>query len=57
MQGMSLLVQVKEPYGKLVILIWLLVGFHPATRSVHSTPAYNAREGGRQYIEKNMQVI
>ena len=30
----------------------LLVGFHPATQSVQSTPADNAREGVRQYIEK-----
>ena len=27
-----------------IILIWLLVGFHPATRSVQCTPAYNARK-------------
>ena len=35
-----------------VILIWLLVGFHPATRSVHSTPADNTRKSVWQYIEK-----
>ena len=27
-----------------VISIWLLVGFHPATRSVQSTPADNTRK-------------
>ena len=35
-----------------VILIWLLVGFHPATRSVQSTPADNTRKRVWQYIEK-----
>ena len=35
-----------------VILIWLLVGFHPATRSVQSTPANNTRKRVWQYIEK-----
>ena len=35
-----------------VISIWLLVGFHPATRSVHSTPADNTRKRVWQYIEK-----
>ena len=34
-----------------VILIWLLVGFHPATRSVQSTPANNTRKRVWQYIE------
>ena len=32
--------------------IWLLVGFHPATRSVQSTPADNTRKRVWQYIEK-----
>ena len=41
-QGKSPLVQVKKPT---VIKIWLLIGFHPATRIVQSTPADNAREG------------
>ena len=36
----------------MVILIWLLVGFHPATRSVQSTPADNTRKRVWQYIEK-----
>ena len=35
-----------------VISIWLLVGFHPATLSVHSTPADNTRKRVWQYIEK-----
>ena len=35
-----------------VIWIWLLVGFHPATRSVQSTPADNTRKRVWQYIEK-----
>ena len=38
-----------------VIQIRLLVGFHPAARRVQSTPADNAREGIRQYIEKEKQ--
>ena len=36
----------------MVIYIWLLVGFHPATRSVQSTPADNTRKTVWQYIEK-----
>ena len=35
-----------------VISIWLLVGFHPATRSVQNTPADNTRKRVWQYIEK-----
>ena len=37
-----------------VISIWLLlnVAFHPATRSVQSTPADNTRKRVWQYIEK-----
>ena len=35
-----------------VISIWLLVGFHPATRSVQSTPADNTRKRVWQYIEE-----
>ena len=35
-----------------VIKIWLLVGFHPATRSVESTPADNTRKRVWQSIEK-----
>ena len=35
-----------------VISIWLLVGFHPASRSVQSTPADNTRKRVWQYIEK-----
>ena len=35
-----------------VIYIWLLVGFHPATRSVQSTPVDNTRKRVWQYIEK-----
>ena len=35
-----------------VISIWSLVGFHPATRSVQSTPADNTRKRVWQYIEK-----
>ena len=36
----------------MVISIRLPVGFHPATRSIQRTPVDNAREGVRQYIEK-----
>ena len=36
-----------------VIKIWLLVGFRPATRSVQSTSADNARKARvRKFIEK-----
>ena len=35
-----------------VISIWLLVGFHPANRSVQTTPADNTRKRVWQYIEK-----
>ena len=38
-----------------VISIWLLVGFHPATRSVQSTPADNTRKRVWQYIEKEKE--
>ena len=34
------------------IQVWLFVGFHPATRSVQSTPADNTRERVWQHIEK-----
>ena len=37
-----------------VISIWLLVCFHPATRSEQSTPADNTRKRVWQYIEKEM---
>ena len=40
-----------------VISIWLLVGFHPATRSVHSTPADNTRKRVWQYIEKERKKL
>ena len=49
MQGKSPLCRLKNPT---VISIWLLVGFHPATRSVQSTPADNTRKRVWQYIEK-----
>ena len=39
-----------------VILIWLLVSIHPATRSVHSTPANNTRKRVWQYIEKERSI-
>ena len=39
-----------------VISIWLLVGFHPATRSVQSTPADNTRKRVWQYIEKERKT-
>ena len=41
-----------------VISIWLLVGFHPATRSVQSTPADtgNTRKRVWQYIEKERKA-
>ena len=35
-----------------VISIWVLVGFHPATRSLQTTPADNTRKRVWQYIEK-----
>ena len=35
-----------------VISIWLLVGFHPATRSVQSTSADNTRKRVWQCIKK-----
>ena len=38
-----------------VISIWLLVCFHPATRSVQSTPADNTRKRVWQYIEKERE--
>ena len=47
--------QVKEPYGNFDI--WLLVGFHPATRSVQSTPADNTRKRVWQYIEKERKGL
>ena len=53
-QGESPLVQVKDPT---VISIWLLVGFHPTTRSVQSTPADNTRKRVWQYIEKERKCI
>ena len=40
-----------------VISIWLLVGFHPATRSVQSTPADNTRKSVWQYIEKERKYL
>ena len=40
-----------------VISIWLLVGFHPATRSVQSTPADNTRKRVWQYIEKERKKV
>ena len=49
-QGKSPPVQVKEPYGNLDMVI--LVGFHPATWSVQSTPADYTRKRVWQYIEK-----
>ena len=50
-QGESPPVQVKEPYGNLDT-VWLLVGFHPATQSVQSSPADNTGKRVWQYIEK-----
>ena len=38
-----------------VISIWLLVGFHPATWSVQSTPADNTQKRVWQYIEKEKE--
>ena len=48
-QGKSPLCKLKNP---MVISIGLLVGFHPATWSVQSTPADNTRKRVWQYIEK-----
>ena len=39
-----------------VISIWLLVGFHPATRCVQCTPADNTRKRVWQYIEKERKI-
>ena len=36
--------------------IWILVGFHPATWSVQSTPADNTRKRVWQYIEKERKI-
>ena len=49
MQEVSPPVQVKEHYGNLDMVT---LGFHPATRSVQSTPADNTRKRVWQYIEK-----
>ena len=46
-------VQTKEPYGNLDMVI--LIGVHPATRSVQSTPADNTRKRVWQYIEKEIK--
>ena len=43
------LCRLKNP---MVISIWLLVGFHPATWSVQSTPTDNTQKRVCQYIEK-----
>ena len=45
--------QIKEPYGNLDML---LVGFHPATWTVQSTPANNTRKRVWQYIEKERKT-
>ena len=57
---MTILCRLKNPT---VISIWLLVGFHPATRSVQSTPADNTRKQPRVYkvhlpiiLEKGLAV-
>ena len=49
MPGKSPPVQVKEPYGNLDMV---LVGFHPATRNVQSTPADNTQKRVWQCIGK-----
>ena len=51
-QGESPLCRLKNPT---VISILLLVGFHPATRSVQSTPADNTGKRVWQYIEKEIK--
>ena len=40
-----------------VISIWLLVGFHPATRSVQCTPADNARKRAPGNIYRERKII
>ena len=40
-----------------VISIWLLVGFHPATRSVQSIPDEHTRKRVWQYIEKERKSV
>ena len=52
-QGSHPLCRLKNPT---VISIWLLVGFHPATWSVQSTPADNTRKRVWQYIEKERKI-
>ena len=42
----------RDVLSYILISIWLLVGFHPAIRSVQSTPVDNTRKRVRQYIEK-----
>ena len=56
-QGESHPVQVKEPYGNLDMVIKIRVCFHPATRSVQSTPADNTRKRVWQYIEKRERKV
>ena len=41
----------------MVIQIWLLLGFHPATWIVQSTPADNTRKKVWQYIEKERSKL
>ena len=56
-QGESPLVQVKEPYGNFDMVSCRLVGFHPATQSVQSTPADYTQKRVWQYIEKEIKGI
>ena len=48
------LCRLKNP---MVISLWLLVGFHPASRSVQSSPADNTRKRVWQYIEKERNLF
>ena len=48
------LCRLKNP---MVISIWLLVSFHPATPSVESTPADNTRKRVWQYIENERKTF
>ena len=48
------LCRLKNP---MVIYIWLLVGFHPATLGVQSTPTDNTQKRVWQYIEKEKKKV
>ena len=55
MQGKSPLVQVKEPYGNLGMVTCKLSSSNP--ECTKHTCHYNAREGFRQYMEKESNLV